>query len=226
MKQNPFRKWLLAGVLVAAQAFLAAAQTEPAATPSGPSAPAPKPANNASVKPAGNASQNQASEPGATSHTPYSASMEEILRMVQAGVSKDVMKAYIDAAQVPAPLTAADLVALKERGVPDEITVALVKRDAELMAQSNAPAGGNAAQPPMSGRVSLDALVAALRGGQSGAGSLDPEGYDYFRYYYLYPRSLASANQRLWSSCPPFACPGYPFGYWSPGLYRPRPLYR
>ena len=110
--------------------------------------------------------------------------------------------------------------------MPDEVTVALLKRNGELMAQTNAPAGGNAARPPMSGKVSLDAVVAALRAGQSGPGSLDPDGYDYFRYYYLYPRSIASANQRLWSSYPAFGYPGAPFGPWSPGFYRPHSFYR
>src|ERR1035441_949973 len=41
--------------------------------------------------------------------TQYPASVDEILKMVQAGVSKDVMKAYIEAAQVAPHLSAADI---------------------------------------------------------------------------------------------------------------------
>jgi hypothetical protein len=44
------------------------------------------------------------------------------------------------------------------------------------------------------------------------ASASDPEGYDYFQYYYLYPRTLASVNERLYLSYPHF--PGYyPYGF-------------
>jgi len=102
--------------------------------------------------------------------------------MLQAGVSKDVVKTYIETAQVASPLSAADIVMLKEHGVPDDVTVALIKRGAELAAQANQPGTGTPAPAKVTGTTSLDALVAALRRGQLNPGYLDPEGYDYFRY--------------------------------------------
>jgi hypothetical protein len=143
--------------------------------------------------------------------------------MLQAGVSKEVLKAYIETAQI-APPNAADLVTLKERGAPDELTLALVKRGAELTAQANQASASNATPAKVSGTASLDELLAAFRSGRLNSGYLDPEGYDYFRYYYLYPRTLDSANQRLFSS-PTF--PSYPAwspGYYSPWAFHPRPF--
>ena len=74
--------------------------------------------------------------------------------------------------------------------------------------------------------MSLNELVALLRSGQLNPGDLDPEGYDYFRHYYLYPRTLASANQRLWSSYPSSVYPVYSFGCWSPRAFRPHSFAR
>ncbi len=100
--------------------------------------------------------------------------------MLQAGISKDVLKAYIETAQV-APPSAADLVTLKERGAPDELTLALVKRGAELTAQANQASASNATPARVSGTVGLNELLAAFRSGRLNSGYLDPEGYDYFR---------------------------------------------
>jgi hypothetical protein len=222
MKQNLIRQWLVATVLVGLQAALAPAQdaqktTAPPSEPTTPpavSSPAAKPA-------AVNAAQADPSEPGAKGTARPSAGLDEILKMLQAGVSKDVIKTYIETAPVVAPLSASDIVSLKERGLPDDVTMALMKRAAELTARTDQAGATNAAPAKVTGTASLDALVAALRRGQANTGHLDPEGYDYFRYYYLQPRSIAAANERLYSY-PPFAAyPPYGPGYYSPWGLRP-----
>ena len=119
--------------------------------------------------------------------------------MVQAGISKEVIKTYIDNSPLAYRLTAADLIALKEHGVTDDLMTALIKRGSELRAQTaklRADAGPQSAQRPY----------------------LDPESYEYFSYYYLYPRTLASANQRLFSSTIPLSDYSYTF------YYRPLPF--
>jgi hypothetical protein len=215
MKQDLVRKWLVAGVLVALQGFPAPAQNGQTTTPSPSESATPQSASGASEKPAtAQAGQSQNSEPRAKTRTQYPASVDEILKMVQAGVSKDVMKAYIETAQVAPHLSAADIVTLKEHSVPDELTVALMKRWAVLAAQPK-PAGASAEAPArVSGTITLNELAAVLRSSQLNPGQLDPEGYDYFRYYYLFPRTLASANERILSSYPAFPAygpcfPGY-----------------
>ncbi|MGO8926423.1 MAG: hypothetical protein ACLQU3_05975 [Limisphaerales bacterium] len=225
MKQNLAWEWLVAGLLVGLQALSAPAQNEQTGTAS-PSEPATaQMPNSASAKPGTvTAGQNEPSEPGAKSPTSQPASIDQILKMFQAGVSKEVMKAFIETAQVASPLSAADIVTLKEHNLPDDLTVALIRRGAEFTAQANQAGASNALPAKVSGTISLDALIAAIRRGQFNSGHLDPEGYDYFRYYYLYPRTLASANERLFSS-PTFPIyPGYSPGYYSPWGFRPAPF--
>jgi len=225
MKQSFFRKSLLAGVRAGLQGLSTPAQAGQATTPSASEPATPQVTSSASTKPAtAEAGQSEPAEPHAASLTQHQSGIDEILKMVQAGVSKDVMKTYIETAQVAFPLSAADIVTLKEHGVPDDLTMALMKRGAELAAQTTQAAASNSAPAKVSGTASLDALVAALRSGQFNAGRLDPEGYDYFRYYYLYPRTLASANERLFSSPSSPAFPGYSLGYYPPWGFRPRPF--
>ena len=225
MKQDLDRKWLVIGMLVGLQALLASAQDGQTGASSPSDSATPQIPNRPSMKPAiVKAGQNEPAEPRATSPTQRPTGVDEILKMLQAGVSKEVMKTYIETAPVASPLSAADIVTLKEHGVPDDLTMALMKRGAELAAQATQAGASNAAPAKVSGTTSLDALVAALRSGQFNAGRLDPEGYDYFRYYYLYPRTLASANERLFSSPSSPAFPGYSFGYYPPWGFRPRPF--
>ena len=214
MKQDLVRTWLVAGVLVALQGLSTPAQNGQTSTPSPLESAIPQSASGGSDKPAtAQAGQNQNSEPRAKTPTQYPASVDEILKMVQAGVSREVMKSYIETTPVAPHLSAADIVTLKEHGVPDEIMVALMKRGAELAAQAK-PVGASAEVPArVSGTISLNELAAVLRSSQLNPGQLDPEGYDYFRYYYLFPRTLASANERILSSYPAF--PAY--GPCSPG---------
>jgi len=226
MKQSFVRKWLVAGLLVAVQGLSAPAQNGQTSSPATSESATPQLTGSASVKPVTvKADQTEPSEAAAKGPTQYPTGVDEILKMLQAGVSKDVVKAYIETAQVASHLSAADLVTLKERGVPDELTLALMKRGAELAAQASQAGASTVVPAKVSGSLSLNELVAALRSGQLNPGSPDPEGYDYFRYYYLYPRTLASANERLYSSYPWF--PGYgPYfpGYGSPWGFHPRPF--
>jgi len=125
---------------------------------------------------------------GAASTPHFSPGVREVLRMVQSGVSAGVIETYIGQSTNAICLSAADLVALKEKSIPDEITIALLKRGAEL-----------AAHPQSQGkaRVEIPVRLAQEPGQQVYP---DPESYAYFQYYYLYPRTLASVNERLLSS--------------------------
>jgi hypothetical protein len=225
MKQKLVRNWLVAGTLVAVQGLSAPAQNGPTTSPAPAERATQQTASSPAMKPAtAKAGQSDPSEPGVKSNAQQPTGVDEILKLLQAGVSKEVMKAYIETTPVAFPLSAIDLVTLKEHGLPDELTVALIKRGAELTAQVNQASASNAAPAKVSGTASLNELLAAFRSGRLNSGYLDPEGYDYFRYYYLYPRTLASANQRLFSS-PTFpASPAWSPGYYSPWAFHPRPF--
>ncbi len=131
--------------------------------------------------------------------------------MLQAGVSTDIIKAYIENSPVAYDLSAADLIALKQQAVPDALTMAMMKRGAALRMQAQQAA-----------------TLAASRRADSRTNrrsyGLDPESYDYFQYYYLYPRTLAAANQRFYStgtSSPGFA--PYGNGFYGPPVFWPLP---
>jgi hypothetical protein len=157
----------------------------------------------------GKAAPSQAAAPG------VSTGVSEILRMADAGVSPDVLKAYLDSEATVPKVTDADIIALKQHQVPDEVTTLLLKRQGEARVAAS-----------KNRQEALQQLVAARR---AVAGGLDRESYAYFQYYYLQPRAVASANQRLapysyYAYYPRFGhYPGYnTFNGFAPG-FRPAP---
>src|SRR5262245_20869173 len=112
--------------------------------------------------------------------------VEEIQKMVAAGVSTDVITNYIQKGIVTRSLTPAELISLKEHKVPDEITTALLNRAAEIKAEARQARRGSMAY-------------------------LDPDSYEFWWYHYGYPRVLASTYRTLY----PYdigASPYYGFG--------------
>jgi hypothetical protein len=137
---------------------------------------------------------------------PLSQGIGEILQMADAGVSKDVLETFIESSPIPYQLTSGDIIALKQKGIGDNITVAIMKHGAKLRAEraQAAAVGGSAAAQ------SVPAVYRASLGG------LDPDSYQYFQYFYLHPRTLASVYQRLGvygSPCPyaPYRALGAPY---------------
>lgn len=137
-----------------------------------------------------------------------STGVDEILKMVQAGVSAEVIRTYIENSPIAYNLNANDIIALKEHGVPDDLTKTMVKRGATLRGQVE-QANNSTPVPPA--------------GWRNQRATMDPESYDYFQYYYLYPRTLAAANQRLYGSPGGFYdYPFYGYGSYGPLLARPQ----
>jgi hypothetical protein len=198
MKTHPAFKFFAVALCSTLMAFGACAQNEPAP------AAAPKTAGT---------NDNKAVKPSDATDKPAPASaIADILKMLDAGVSKEVVKVFIENSTVPYEAAPADLIALKERGVSDEIAMAIMKRSAELKAQASQTPPANAAvtpaQPPVVNVVSR---------------RLDPESYDYFEHYYLFPRTLASVNQTLGYRPSPFGYGGYyPGAYGYPRRFYPR----
>ncbi len=146
----------------------------------------------------------------------------EVIKLLQAGMSKSIIQAYIEQAAVTRALTAADLVALKEKGVPDDLTVALLKRaNAVAAAQTRRPQLAATTGSTSSGQGAPPAL------GAPGSRVMDPESYDFWWYHYAYPRALAAANERLFSSYAPFYQSPPDAGYYYPPLgFAPQPFSR
>lgn len=200
MRVSWMGRWSRAGVLFAAASLVACgvAQERKDAV-----SPAETPAAN-ETNTVGSA-QSTAPAPGTTgqkeARSPDGPSgVQQVLKMVDAGVSKDVIKAYVETAPMVFKPSAEDLIKLKERGVPDDVTMAMLKRGSE-QAQSTATQLASAVTANLRNRLYLD-----------------PEGYDYFQYYYLYPRTLSSVYGRLG----PYSGPYYSGYYGGFAPYSPR----
>jgi hypothetical protein len=211
---------VLSGLMSGSLLWSARAQEAPIGPSSPPTTAPPELNQSESVNPNAGAPRLKAAKPeekpGETKEFP--AGVDEILKMLQAGVSTNVIKAYIETSPVAYNLGAGDIIALKKHGVPDDLTTAMVTRGGTLRAQASQ--SGN-----------LKAFPVVYPGRNRSYGMLDPEGYDYFQYYYLYPRTLAEANQRFYApngSSLVFAPYGHgffgprPFQPLSPSAFRPR----
>jgi hypothetical protein len=66
----------------------------------------------------------------------FSPGIHDIVKMVDAKVDMDVVKVYIRNSPVPYSPNAEEIIALKKRGVPDEILTALLQRGAEVRTQA------------------------------------------------------------------------------------------
>ena len=135
--ENSKGRWtsqaLAAGAFAAGMLALLAPVTSPAIN----AVPAPA----AAVKPAA------ASQPGGATLR-YSAGIADILKMTDAKVDPEVIKAYVRNSPTAYSLSAAEIIALKEHGISPEIIMALIQRGGELRAQAMR-AGQPAANPPV-----------------------------------------------------------------------------
>ena len=119
-----------------------------------PSAAMPVGTNTNLSSPAKSASSAQkASEPETTVRSRPSKAIQEILKMVDAGVSKEVIKAYVETAPIAYDPSAADIIAFKQKEIPDDITMAMLKRSTEVRLQNPQAA---AVQPAAASVVSRD----------------------------------------------------------------------
>lgn len=139
----------------------------------------------------------------------------EILKLVDAGVSTDVVITFIEASATAPKPTDLDVIVMKEHKVPDEIVKLLLNRAATERSTAN--------------KVRDEAILSVVESRRATAGGFDPESYDYFRTYYLQPRALASANERLSPFIGSYAprgfgySPGYGYGG---GPFSARPIHR
>ena len=135
--------------------------------------------------------------------------------MTRAGVAPEVIHEYVEHAVVAAFPSAAEIIALKNAGVPNEISVALMKRAGDLKAPPLQPVPG-----PVAGVVPMNRNV--VNAGRFGLP--DPESYDYWWYHYAYPRTLASANARLYGPYASFGSyPSLSTGFYPYMAFHPHP---
>ncbi len=210
MKQPLAGIWLLAAAMAGTLLF-----SGTRAQAAQPAAASPAPAQTPEIKGSDSAQSATAQakpdrgkgEPNAGSAIKHSIGIDEILKMARAGVSKEVIKTFIENSPIAYNPSAADIIALKDQAVPDELTTALLKRGAQLRAQALQTHQANAVAP-------------GYPNGGPRYGGFDPESYDFWWYHYAYPRALGDANQRMFAPYSTFS--GFPFS--SYGYYGPMPF--
>ena len=170
------------------------------ASPAEPQTPAVRSSTGAAPdQPAAAASTLQENSSGKAAAGTLSPLVTAVIKLADAEVSPEVIRSYVDASPSATALTEADVIALKQHKVGDELVTTLIKQGAKKHAQEV--------------QAKNEAVVRALAARNVKSGGMDPESYDYFQYYYLHPRALASANQRLNSSYfGPGASAFYTFG--------------
>ncbi len=228
MKRHLAERGIIVCALMGVLGFVGGAAGAPDSQPS-PSKPAPT-ASTSQVQaaaPVAQASSGSASSqepaftPAPTRTAPQPAGVQtavrELLEMSQGGVSTTVLKAYIENSTMLRPPSSADLIALKDHGISDDIATAFIKRAAELEKSREATLAASSGGPANAGgRPGSQTGVSQFPGG------LDPESYDFWWYNYAYPRTLASANATLLSTIAPytpFGFGGYPVSPYGSYLY-------
>lgn len=106
-----------------------------------------------------------------------------VIRLADAGVSIPVIVTFIECSKSAEPLTAADLIALKQHNVADEIVTLLLTQTAKARA--------------LAVQRKQEAVARALAARNARTGGIDPESYEYFQHHYLQPRAMSSGYHRI-----------------------------
>ena len=125
--------------------------------------------------------------------------LEEVVKMSESGVSTDVLLQFVETSPTAARPTGPDIIAMKDRGVPDAVIVTLMHRGAQAANRPN-PSRDSIAAPVIVRTMATD-------------GQLDPESYEFFWYHHMYPRALENSYERLTPYHPSSQPQGYGGGY-------------
>ncbi len=193
----PVRLWtalafamVCSGLIARAAEGQATQQTSPPSTggtDQTQAAPAEEPAA-AAAAPATQAAPENAPSPPATEAP--SSLVTALSKMADAGVSAEVMRRFVESSPPQAPLTAANIIELKKHKVSDDLVTYILAQGAQARAQE-------AQRKAEATQRWNQAIAQALAQRNARYGGLDPESYEYFEYYYLHPRALASARRTL-----------------------------
>jgi hypothetical protein len=129
----------------------------------------------------------------AGSQANFSRGVRDVLKMLDAKVDPGVIKAYVKNAPIAFNPTAAEIIALKQRDVPDDVITAMIQRGAEVRMQL---------------AQSAQAAQAAQGAAPVQAPNAPPQTYDYGTaapdYYPYYPYNYADYGYPYY---------GYPYSY-------------
>jgi hypothetical protein len=143
----------------------------------------------------------------------YSPGIHDVLKMLDAKVDMEVIKAYIKNSPIPFNPSATEIIALKNHGVPDDLITAMIQHGAEVRAQLAQSA--QMAAPPTS-------PTTAAPGYSYGGTTPYPDysssyPYDYSSYGYGYPNYPYYGYPYYYG----YGYPYYPYYSWWFSTYYP-----
>jgi hypothetical protein len=148
--------------------------------------------------------------PRQTVFTSFTPGIADILKMADAKLDADVIKAFIKNSSTPYDPTVPEIIALKEHGLSSEILTVVIERGGEVRAQMAKARQGNAApytQPPYPNAPAPYAPAPANDYDTAQpVYAAYPYPYPVYSYSYLYP------GYSWWYNC------GYPWRYCSSSL--------
>src|SRR5439155_24546142 len=139
----------------------------------------------------------------------FSPGIADVLKMVDAKVDAGVIKAFVNNSTVAYSLRASEIIALKQRGVGDEIITALIQRGGELRAQAGQGAAPRAA--PASAPVYDYGAQPAVYPEYAGGYLYYSYGYPTYAYSSYYDYGYPWAAYWPYYSWPYFGFGFYPF---------------
>ncbi|MFO1497300.1 MAG: hypothetical protein U1G07_02700 [Verrucomicrobiota bacterium] len=138
----------------------------------------------------------------------YSPGVADVLRLVEAKVNSGIVKAYIQNAPVAYNLTAQEIISLKDKGVSEDVVLAMLSRGGQLRAEASR------VQPP------------APIYGQPSVATETPVNLPHYQaapVTYVVPEQAAQPSYYYWYSYSyPYYYPAYSYWWWTPfSYYRP-----
>ena len=144
----------------------------------------------------------------------FSPGIRDILKMLDAKVDPQVIRAYIKNSPIAYNPSAAEIIALKQREVPDDLITALLERGAEVRAQLAQAAAQS--QPPATAPTPPSAPPPDYSNAYATTAPYNPypayADYGYPYYSYSYPYSGYPYNYWWYNY-------SYPWAYYSPFWY-------
>jgi hypothetical protein len=143
----------------------------------------------------------------------YQAGINEVLKLVDAKLDSEVIKAYIKSSPVAYSLSASEIIALKDRGVPQDVIAAILQRGGELRAEATMR-GPYAGAPPPAAYPTYPYSANPYSEFEASGAPVYPYPADYSGYGYpIYPQTYYPWYYSYYytSGYPYYGCYGYPY---------------
>jgi len=150
----------------------------------------------------------------------YPAGISDILKLVDAKLDVEIIKAYIKGAPFAYHLNASDIIALKDRGVPSDVITAILQHGAEVSSQGVMP-GPYASVPPPTPYPTYPYSANPYTEFDASGSPVYAYPADYSGYGYPYYSQGYPWYYNYWYNyCRPVAWPYFSFGFFGDRFHR------